>query len=495
MASRDNGMVYLVGAGPGAPDLITLRGRACLERASVVVYDDLSPSELLGHCPAGAERIYVGKRGDRKTMAQGDICRLLVERARAGELVVRLKGGDPFVFGHGGEEAGALAEAGVQFEVVPGITAAVAAPAHAGIPLTHREHADGFEVLSGHRPEETPRMTAVVLMAMRCLADNVARLKERGYAGDLPAAVVRWGTSAKQETVEATLDTIAEEAAGMTSPATLVVGRVVGLRSKLVWFEQRPLFGQRVLVTRARHQAGSTCRLLESKGAETVTMPTISIEPARDGAPLSRAVRNLDSYDYLLLTSVNGVTMFAAAMDEAEVDARALHGVTICAIGPGTARALRSLGLRPDLVPEDHRAEGILDLLGEDKIKGKRILLPRAAVAREILPDALAQRGAEVDLVEAYHTTLPAEEHTARGVAALESGGVDILTFTSASTVRNFAAILGDRMLDLCQGKRVVAIGPITRDACQEVGLSVDLMPEKYTLPAMVEALIQHLRQ
>lgn len=492
---KSYGVVFLVGAGPGAPDLFTLRGQDRLGRAEVVVYDDLCPPDLVAMAPGEAERIYVGKREDRKTLQQNEICDLLVRRAKKGQTVVRLKGGDPFVFGRGGEEAEALALAGVPFEVVPGITSVVAAPAFAGIPLTHREHADGFEVISGHRPDTPPRLTAVVLMGMRRLADNVALLRRRGYAGDLPAAVVRRGTTASQQTVVATLDTIAEAAAGMGSPAVLVVGTVVGVRERIAWAESMPLFGQRVLVTRARHQAAGTCRLLESLGAETVSMPTIAIRPPADPEPLHRAAGSLGDYDYLVLTSANGVEALFQAMDNRGVDSRALAGVCICAMGPGTSKALAAHGVLADLEPEEHRAEGILELLDEARIRDKRILLPRAAVAREILPDTLRQRGALLDLVEAYRTGIPGEDETARGVAALERGQVEIITFTSASTAQNYAAILGDRLDALSAGKLVVAIGPITRDACLALGIKVDLMPPKYTLPAMVDSLVEYLKQ
>ena len=492
--SQSKGVVFLVGSGPGAPDLLTLRGQDRLARAQVLVYDDLCPPDLVALAPADAERIYVGKREDRKTLPQDEICDLLVQRALAGKTVVRLKGGDPFVFGRGGEEAETLAAAGVPFEVVPGISSAVAAPAFAGIPLTHREHADGFEVISGHQPDSPPRMTAVVLMGMRRLAENVELLRQRGYAGDLPAAVIRRGTTARQQTVVATLDTIADAAHGLGSPAVLVVGQVVGLRQRIAWAEKMPLFGQRVLVTRARHQAAETCRLLESVGAETVTMPTIAILAPADPEPLERAAGQLGSYDYLILTSANGVEALFKAMDRRAVDCRALAGVTICSIGPGTSKALAARGLIADLEPDDHMAEGILELLDEAKIRGKRVLLTRAAVAREILPETLMARGAKLDLVEAYRTGIPGPNETAAGVAALEAGGVNIITFTSASTVNNYAQILGPRLAELTAGKRVVAIGPITRDACLELGLKVDLMPPKYTLPAMVDAMMEYLK-
>ena len=492
--TTSGGRVSLVGAGPGATDLITVRGRRVLRRADVVLHDDLSSPELLDEAPPKARRVYVGKRDGKATMAQEEICALMVREAAAGRRVVRLKGGDPFVFGRGGEEASALVEAGIPFEVVPGVTSPVAAPAFAGIPITHRDHADGFVVLTGHRPTETPRLTTVVLMAMKHLAQNVdVLLRQPGYSGKTPAAVVRWGSLPAQQTVVATLDTIVEAARGVGSPAALVVGEVVALRQRLTWFERQPLFGQRVLVTRARHQAAETCRLLEELGAQTVAMPTIEIHPPEDDGPLRRAVAGLDRYDYLLLTSANTVDALARALELEGLDSRALAGVTVVAIGPGTARALGRLGVRPDLVPEDHRAEGILDLLPQEAVAGKHVLLPRAAVARVVLPDTLRQRGAVVDFVVAYVTGLPDAARAAGGLQRLRAGEVDVLTFTSASTVQNFAALVGPELPDLCRELLVVAIGSVTRDACLEAGLTVDIMPERYTLPAMTDALVAHL--
>ena len=460
----------------------------------MVLHDDLSSPDLLDEAPASAERIYVGKRQGKATMAQEEICQLMVSKAAQGRRVVRLKGGDPFVFGRGGEEAMALVAARIPFEVVPGVTSSVAAPAFAGIPITHRDHADGFEVLTGHRPTEHPRLTTVVLMAMKHLAQNVEVLRRRhGHSGETPAAVVQWGTLPRQRTVVATLDTIADAARGVGSPAALVVGGVVELSEHLDWFERRPLFGKRVLVTRSRHQAAETCRLLEGLGAEAVILPTIEIRPPEDDRPLRHAVGKLGEYDYIILTSANTVDALARALRDAGLDSRSLAGVKVCAIGPGTARALARLGVVADLVPEDHRAEGILDLLPEEAVRGKRVLLPRAAVARQILPDTLRQRGAQVDFVVAYVTGQPDEERTRPGLERLRAGEVDVLTFTSASTVENFAALAGEELVALCQGKLVVAIGPITRDACQEVGLCVDVMPQRYTLPAMVDALVAHL--
>ena len=495
----DAGKVFLVGAGPGARDLITVRGLQCLRQADVVLHDSLASPALLQEVSPAAEVIHVGKQGGRKTLEQEEICALLVQRAGQGKRVVRLKGGDPFVFGRGAEEAEALARARppIPFEVVPGVSSAVAVPAYAGIPLTFRGAAEGFEVLTGHQDASadpsTREMTAVVLMGMRRLAENVELLRGRGYRGDTPAAVIQHGTLASQRTATGTLDTIVEQARELGSPAVLVVGSTVGLRQQLAWFEKRPLFGRRVLVTRARHQADQTCRLLEELGAEAVTMPTIAIRPPADREPLRQAVGALGRYDFLVLTSANAVAPLGEELERQQLDSRALAGVTICAIGPGTAQTLAGIGLRADLVPDDHRAEGLLELLTAGRVEGKRVLLPRAAVAREILVCVLEQRGALVDLVPVYETVVPDPAQTAAGLAALEAGAIDVLTFTSASTVTNFASIVGRRLTDLCRDVLVAVIGPITRDACLEVGLKVDVMPETYALPAMVQALVQRL--
>lgn len=489
----NSGIVYLVGGGPGAVDLITVKGLRCLQRADVVLYDDLSSRALLQEAPAAAEQVYVGKRRGHKAMGQDQVCELLVEHARQGRRVVRLKGGDPFVLGRGGEEAEALARAGIPFEVIPGVSAAVAVPAYAGIPLTHRDLADGFEVYTGHGNVDPTagRRTVVVLMGVRRLAENVEQLLRQGYPEDLPAAVIQWGTVPRQRTVVSTLQRIAEEASDAESPAILVVGKVVELRERLSWFEHRPLFGLRVLVTRTRHQAPETCRLLEELGAATVEMPTIVIKPVNP-EPLRRAIRRVQDYDYLILTSANALEPLRQTLVDEGLDSRALAGLTICAIGPGTALALSEIGIQADLVPEDHRAEGVLDLLDAERVRGKRVLLPRAARAREILPETLRERGAEVDLIQVYETGLPEPEAYRAGLDRLERGEVDVLSFTSASTVDNFAAIVGPGLHDLCAGKMVLAIGPITKEACERVGLHVDVMPETYTLPAMVEALAEH---
>jgi uroporphyrinogen III methyltransferase / synthase len=492
--SDGRGRVLLVGAGPGAPDLITVRGLECLRRAEVVLYDDLADRSLLEEAPAAAERIWVGKQSPGAVTTQEQICRLLVERAGGGRMVVRLKGGDPFVFGRGGEEAEALVAAGIPFEVVPGVSAAVAVPAFAGIPLTQRHVADSFEVSTGHAPEEQHGRTAVVLMVVKRLADNVARLRRGGYDGALPAALIERGTQAGQRTVVATLDTIVDAATDIEPPAVLVVGEVVSLRERLSWFERRPLFGLRVLVTRGRAQGAETCRALEALGAATVAMPTIALRPA-DPEPLRAAVARLAArgYELVIFTSANAVDPVQRAVAGAGLDARVFAGAALCAVGPGTATALATIGLRADLVAADHRAEGILELLGAERVAGKRVLLPRAAAARELLPDQLAERGAQVDVVPVYENCPPSAEETAAGLAELRAGRVDVLTFTSASTVEGLAALLGAELRPLCAGRIVAAIGPVTRDACARLGLEVQVTPRESTVAAMVEAIAAHV--
>jgi uroporphyrinogen III methyltransferase/synthase len=463
----------------------------------VVLYDELSNRDLLQQAPLHAERIYVGKQQGKKTLEQEQICHLLVQHAQKGRTVVRLKGGDPFVFGRGGEEALAVTAAGIPCEIVPGISSAVAVPAYAGIPLTFRDWADGFEVLTGHQAPLASPKTCVMLMAMGRLAENVDELKAKGFSGEVPAAVIRCGTLSQQRTIVSTLDRIALEAAEVRPPAILVVGEVVRLRSALSWFEKKPLFGKRILVTRASHQNTEMGQLLQDQGAVAVNLPTIDIFPPPDLAPLRRALNQLSQYDFLLLTSANTVYQLAPLLAEQNQDARAFAGMVIAAVGPATAKALKeTLGLRADWVASEHRAEGLLVRFEGQNLEGKRILLPQALKARELLAQALSARGAVVDQVSAYRTGLPEPEKTRIGLEQLEAEGVDALTFTSASSVENFVALAGaPRVPKLCQNKVIAAIGPLTRDACQQMGLKVDVMPDSsYTVPALIEALIHHYR-
>ena len=507
------GKVHIVGAGPGDPGLLTLRGQACLAAADVVVHDHLVPLRLLAHARAGAELIGVGNpHGDPVRLSQAAIAALLIERARAGRTVVRLKNGDPMLFGRGGEESRALADAGVPFEVVPGVTSALAVPAYAGIPATHRDHASLLTIATGHQacgdgPPDLPwdalvrqRGTLVFLMAVRQLESILHALVAHGLPVDTPAAIIQHGTTARQRTVTATVGMLAERAraAGIASPAVLVVGAVVGVRDGLAWFEERPLFGRRIVVTRPRAQAQAFADLLEAEGAEVVCFPTIALAPPEVAGALDRAVAASGGYDWIVFTSPNGVRAFLERFAAQARDLRELAGVRLAAIGPETAAELGRHLLKAAVVPEEYRAEGLLAALGDDDVRGRRILLPRAAGARTILPETLTARGAHVDEVVAYRAVPPPDADVAGMRAALASGSIDAVTFTSSSTVRNFMALVGpdDVARHVTNGRPTIAcIGPVTAETARECGLGVAVMPAHYTVPALAAALIAHLRR
>lgn len=502
-----NGKVYLVGAGPGDPKLLTLRGKECLERADVVLFDYLANPAILAHVPDHAERLYVGRRGKGKYPAQDEINRLLIERAQGGKTVVRLKGGDPFVFGRGGEEAEALASAGIEFEVVPGVTAAVAAPAYAGIPVTHRTLASTVTFVTGHedpdKPStgvEWPRLatshgTLVFLMGMKNLPAIVANLTAEGRSIATPAAIIRWGTRAAQQTVVGTLADIVEKAvaAKMEPPTVIVVGDVVRLREQLSWFERRPLFGKRILMTRAKEQAAELADLLDAYGAEAVEAPTIRIVPPEDWTAVDRAIDSVGSYQWVIFTSVNGVDRFMTRLRAKGLDARCLAGRQVCCIGPRTAQELEQFGVRADVVPADYQAEGVLAALGGQDLKQARILIPRAEVAREVLPDELRARDAHVDVVTVYRTITPSGDGE-EWYRQLSDRQIHVVTFTSSSTVRNFVTMLGgmERVRPLLQSVLVACIGPITARTAEEFGLTVSIVPGENTIPALVDAIVRH---
>jgi uroporphyrinogen III methyltransferase/synthase len=496
------GRVYLVGAGPGDPGLLTLRGKELLERAEVVIYDYLANEEFLKFAPPDAERIYVGKKGGDHTMSQEEINNLLVQKGRD-HVVVRLKGGDPFVFGRGGEEAQVLVAAGISFEIVPGVTAAIAVPAYAGIPLSHRDYAASMAFITGHEREDqadskiawdklaTGVATLVFFMGVKNLPEICNSLVAHGRPVETPVAVIRWGTTSEQQTVTGTLRDIAAKVAQakLKPPAITVVGEVVRLRGELNWFEKRPLFGRRILVTRAREQASEFKTILAELGAQCIEFPTIAIEPPPSWEPLDTAIGCLSSYKWVIFTSVNGVRFFMERLRLLGRDVRDLHGGRLAAIGPKTAEALEQMGLCPDLVPAEYRAEAILDGLSRENLKGRRFLLPRAMVARDVLPETLRQRGAEVDVIPAYQTVLPREK-TFEVAERLRSGEIDCLTFTSSSTVSNFFSLFEkEAILPLLQGVCVACIGPITAKTAQEHGLKVDIMPSEYTIGGLVDAI------
>jgi uroporphyrinogen III methyltransferase / synthase len=508
--SRGPGKVYLVGAGPGDPGLLTLKGKACLEQADVVLYDYLANSVLLQYAPATAQRIYVGRRGRGQYQDQADINRLLIECAQKGNVVIRLKGGDPFVFGRGGEEAEAVAAAGIDFEIVPGVTAAIAVPAYAGIPVTHRTLASTVTFVTGHEdPTKTaalldwPKLasasgTLVFMMGMKNLPSIVAQLRSEGRSPDTPVAAIRWGTKADQQTIIGTLvDIVAKtEAVHLEPPTVVVVGEVVQLRGQLNWFETKPLFGKRILLTRAQEQMKEVSQLLMAYGAEPVEAPTIQIIPPASWQAIDDAITCLTSYQWLIFTSVNGVRPFMERLHVAGKDARVLGNLRLCAIGPRTALELGAYGLMPDVVPAEYQAEGVIAALAQVGIRGSHILIPRAEVAREILPEQLRALGATVDVIPVYRTIAPAVD-VASLTQQLREGRVAAATFTSPSTVRNFVEVFGGENVVRPLVARVViaCIGPITAHMAEEYGLTVAVMPAENTVPALVEAIVRHFQK
>jgi len=486
-----SGCVYLVGAGPGDPGLLTRRGAEVLETADVVVFDRLANSALLDLAPPTAERISVGKAPGAVEMGQDDISALLVERGKAGERVVRLKGGDPFVFGRGGEEAEALAAAGVPFEVVPGITSAIGAPAYAGIPVTHRGVSTHFTVVTGHEDPGKDRSdvdwealaraggTLVILMGAGRVEDIAQRLIAGGLATDTPVAAVRNGTRPDQQTVRTTLGEI--EAAPIEAPSAIVVGEVAAL--DLQWFESRPLFGRTVVVTRAREQVSELRGRLETLGADVIELPAIAIEPLAFSLPL------ISDYSWIVFTSVNGVSaFFGRGLTTAGLDSRALAGVRIAAIGVGTATELARRGITADLVPDRFVAESLLEAFPEPSERGERVLIPRAEQARDVLPDGLQDAGYRVDVLAVYRT-VPARLDP-EGIARVARGEVDAVTFTSSSTVTNFCDAVGT-LPD--PQPLVVSIGPITSNTATERGLRVDAEAAEHTIDGLIATLTERL--
>lgn len=504
------GRVLLVGAGPGDPDLLTVRGRRYLGIADVVVHDHLVDRRFLDAVRSDATLISIGApHGESERLSQSAVTQLLIDHARRGALVLRLKNGDPTLFGRAGEEAAALVAAGIPFEIVPGVTSALAVPAYAGIPVTHRDHASLVTIVTGHRASaELPMSlpwpqlasvggTLVFLMALRTLDGVVERLLAHGLPGSTPAAVVQHGTMAEQRTIVATVATLVDavRAAGLRSPAVLVVGTVVQLRDTLAWVEQRPLFGRRVLVTRPRGQADALVDRLTGEGAEVVTLPTIEIAPPAEPARFDDALARLAQYDWVIFTSVNGVAALCDGLLARGGDIRSLARARLAAIGSETAAALRARLLQPAVVPADYRAEGLLEALAAEDLNGLRILLPRAAGARAVLPEQLTARGASVDEVIAYQAVLPAAAEGARLRALVANDALAVVTFTSSSTVRNFVTLVGEDLLATMRQRErpvVACIGPVTAATAREYGLRVAVQPERYTAAALADAVVEY---
>ncbi len=500
--SKSKGICYLAGAGPGDIGLVTLRLREVMEMAEVVVYDALCNPEILKWAPDGAEIIYAGKRAAQHALKQEETNALLVEKTKAGKRVVRLKGGDPFVFGRGGEEALELAKARLRFEVIPGISSTVAAGAYAGIPVTHREHTSQLTIFTGHEDPTKPESrldydqlaknpgTKVMLMGVERIGIIAAELVKHGARADLPVALIRWATTGRQQTLVGTLADIAArvEAAGFKAPAVAIIGDVVKLRESLNWFERRPLFGKRIVVTRTRKQAGALSSRLRELGADVMEIPTIRIEPPTDKIAFVQMIADCHGYDWLVFTSPNGVDAFFEAFYKVYKDAREIGGVRIAAIGPATAAKVREYRLSVDLQPEEFVAEAVVKAFKkEGSVEHLRILIPRAEEARDVLPEALTKLGAIVDVVAAYRT-VPETEDRSGAIARFREEGADMVTFTSSSTAENFMAL----KLPLPVGMKTASIGPITSATMRKLGLKVDAEAKRYDIPGLAEAILAH---
>lgn len=498
------GKVYLIGAGPGDPGLLTLKAKHCIETADVVVYDYLASPYLLDYAGPDSQIIYVGKKGGDHTLTQDKINLLLVEKAKQGLNVARLKGGDPFVFGRGGEEAQILLNHGVSYEVVPGVTSAIAAPAYAGIPVTHREHTSFVSFITGHEDPTKKdssmqwdvfaksNATLVFLMGVKNLANIVKNLVAHGKSADTPVALVRWGTTTQQQTVAGTLEDIVERVkkARLKSPAVIVIGHVVSLRKELAWFDEKPLFGKRIVITRARAQASSLVTQLTRLGAHCIEIPTIKIAPPEDLSPLKKAIENIDQYDWLVLTSVNGVKFFFDTLFEMGRDVRCLGHLKFACIGPVTKERLKDFGIVSDILPKTYQAESVVEAFSTVNIKDRKVLLPRAKKARTILPEELTRMGAQVKEVTAYETLLDTGKKDEL-IDALNAGNIDAVTFTSSSTVSNFMNLLEGMDTDsLLKNVTIASIGPITSDTARNLGIATDIEAESFTIPGLIDALL-----
>ncbi|MGD0883804.1 MAG: uroporphyrinogen-III C-methyltransferase [Thermodesulfovibrionales bacterium] len=506
---QGKGKVYLVGAGPGDIGLLTVKGMKCLQRAEVVIYDLHLNAQILNYINHAAEFIYAGKRGGHHAMTQTEINAVLVRKARDGKIICRLKGGDPFVFGRGGEEAETLAENGIEFEVIPGVSSSVAAPAYAGIPLTHRLYSSSFAVIPGYEDATkedsaidwaklaTGVGTLVILMAVKNLDMLVSKLMENGRRPETPVAVVRWGTRPDQETIVSTLEKITSEVKDkeIKPPAVVVIGEVVRLREKLKWYEHKPMFGHRVLVTR-EHATGFAT--LEDLGAEILEFPTIEIVPPSSYTELDAAIEKISTYTWLIFTSGNGVRYFLDRYLGLDRDIRDLKGIKICAIGTKTAAEIKRYGMKVDLIPDEFRAEGLIETFARgfdqrsrgNTLLGMKFLLPRAEVAREIFPERVRELGGEIDVPVAYRAIRP-ELHGKRLKRFLQEGRITIATFSSAATFTNFIEIIGSEAYALLKDVIIAVIGPVTAKAVEKAGLKVAIMPEEPTIEAMVAEIIQ----
>ena len=494
------GICYLAGAGPGDLGLVTLRVRELIERVEVVVFDYLCNAEMLKWVRSGTEVIYAGKKAGQHTLKQDEINALLVKKTAEGKRVLRLKGGDPYVFGRGGEEAEALVEAGLDFEVVPGVTSAIAAPAYAGIPVTHRDFTSSLTIFTGHEDPtkedsalDYARLAAlpgtkVMLMGVERLGPITGALQRHGMDPETPVALVRWGTTGRQKSISGRLDDIAQKVAesGFEAPAVAVFGQVTTLRDKLGWFEKRPLRGKRIVVTRTRQQAGVLSERLRALGADVYELPTIRIEEPTDRMTFGELVKDAHQYDWLVFTSPNGVTAFFEMFFKLYRDARELGGVRIAAIGPATAKKVAEYRFAVDLQPSEYVAEAVVKAFQDEvgSVENQRILVARAEEAREVIPQELTRLGAIVDVAAVYRT-VPETEDITGGIARFRAEGADLITFTSSSTAENFMAL----NLPLPEGLKTASIGPITSEAMRQLGLPVSVEAAEYDIPGLVKAI------
>ncbi len=496
---KQTGTVYLVGAGPGDLGLVTLRAKECIENADLIVYDHLANPEMLGWAREDAEIIYAGKKAAEHTLTQDEINKLIVEKARDGKSVVRLKGGDPFVFGRGAEEAKEIADAGIAFEIVPGITSAIAGPAYAGIPVTHRAENSHVTFFTGHEDPSKLKSaidyaalarlggTQVMLMGVERIAQITREMLAQGVRADLPVALVRWATTVRQQTLVGTLENIAQRVVetGFESPAVAVFGDVVALRKDLNWYERRPLSGKRIVVTRTRKQAGALTSKLRELGADVIELPTIRIEPPTDLREFGQIVQDSHIYDWIVFTSPNGVEAFFKMFFKLFDDAREIGGAKIAAIGPATAQRVRDFHLHVDLQPEAFVAEAIVrEFQKQGGVENLRILLAKAEKARDVLPKELSKLGAIVDEAFGYRTVPETRDVTGARRRLLDEGA-DLITFTSSSTVENFLA-LG---LAWPKGMQVASIGPITSKTARDNGLKVEIEARRHDIDGLVDAI------
>lgn len=497
MSRANAGTVYLVGAGPGDPGLLTLRAHDLVRSADLILYDNLTSAEVLAFARKGAERRYVGKKRAKHACTQGEINAALVKAAQQGLSVVRLKGGDPYVFGRGGEEAQTLAAAGVPFEVVPGVTSALGAAAYAGMPLTHRSHTQAVTMLTGHDVDGVDwgamasRQTLVIFMGLTSLAAIAKRLVAAGLDPATPSAAVRWVTHGKQAVVTGGLADLPARiaTARLKPPALVIIGEIVALRQELNWFDKLPLRGQSVVVTRAEAQAQAFAGCLRALGAHVIALPVIALEPPSNWAAADDAIRDLSAYDWLIFTSVNGVERFVERLDESARDLRDLPS-RICAIGPATARSLEALHLRVDLLPESYVAESLAEAFERLGMRGRRVLIPRAQEAREVLPRKLAEFGADVNVVPVYRTVLPQGSKDLADQIWASEAVPDWVTVTSSSTVRHLAQLVP--VTTLARSK-LASIGPVTSATAREHGLPVTVEAMPYTTEGLAEALCAHV--